>query len=86
MIKVEGISGDKSVENQLLVPNFIKIDTDGMNFKIIKNFRNTLQRYRPIVQFDFSKRYTKKAKHSIVGNKKFLEQLGFKIKVIDYRG
>ena len=74
------------MQDYSLVPNFIKIDTDGMDFEILKTFRNVLQKYQPIVQFEFSKRFAKKAKYSLGDSIEFLEQLGYKIRVIDFRG
>jgi len=85
-IEVKGIPGDKFVQDYSIVPSFIKIDTDGMDFEILKTFRNALQKYQPIVLFEFSKRFAKKAKYSLGDNIEFFEQLGYQIKVIDFRG
>jgi hypothetical protein len=60
LVKVDGISREKSVENQLLVPNFIKIDTDGMNLKIIKileiHYKGTARLFSLSIQNDIQKK------------------------------
>lgn len=86
LIEVNGITGDRFVENFKLKPNFIKVDTDGMDFEVLKTFTNTIQSSKPIIQFEFCKRFAKKAKYSLKDNIFFLEQLGYLVYVIDSLG
>ena len=36
-------------------PNFIKIDTDGFDFKVLRGANNTLKTYKPVIFFEWDK-------------------------------
>ena len=44
---------DSVVLEHNFAPNFIKIDTDGFDFKVLRSAENTLQTYKPLVFFEW---------------------------------
>lgn len=56
--KIRTRSGDDFIrERALEPPDFIKIDVDGHEMKVLKGLRETIRAARPYVQFEYSFRY-----------------------------
>lgn len=80
------ISGDDLIELHSIRVDFLKIDTDGMDFDVLKSFNYCLEIQRPLVQFEFSFRFASRAGYTLSENIKFLSDLDYEIFVIDKRG
>lgn len=53
--RVPCLSGDVFVSKNIKNPvDFIKIDTDGFDYDVIVSFDKTIEKYRPVVQFEVS--------------------------------
>lgn len=46
---------DSVVEQANFSPNFIKVDTDGFDFKVLRGANNTLKKYKPVIFFEWDK-------------------------------
>lgn len=46
---------DSVVKQANFSPNFIKIDTDGFDFKVLRGANNTLKTYKPVIFFEWDK-------------------------------
>ncbi len=80
------ISGDDLIESHRISVDFLKIDTDGMDFDVLKSFKYCLENQRPLVQFEFTFRFASRAGYTLTENINFLSALGYKIFVIDKKG
>ena len=80
---VEQKRGDTFVSNIGVPPNFIKIDTDGMDFEILKSFQKTLNAYNPIIQFEFTARFARKAGYKLKDVIALLANCNYQVFVID---
>jgi len=61
IIKVNAISGDNYLaKNPDLIPNIIKIDTEGFEFEILKGLESIIKNYRPIIAFEWDLNLMKK--------------------------
>lgn len=79
-------SGDSLIIKLSFKPDLIKIDTDGFDFTILKSLHETLNRFRPVVQFEFTYRFAKKANYSLHEVVDFLEQHGYRVEVLTCEG
>lgn len=80
------ITGDDLIESHRIRVDFLKIDTDGMDFDVLKSFKRCLEIQRPFVQFEFTFRFASRAGYTLTENISYLSDLGYKIFVIDKRG
>lgn len=69
---------DYVVEKNNFEPNFIKIDTDGFDFRVIRSAKNTLKKYLPPLYFEWDKFFLEKQKENPLSIFPFLEELGYK--------
>ncbi|MBN1216376.1 MAG: FkbM family methyltransferase [Candidatus Lokiarchaeota archaeon] len=53
-ISVEGDTINNLVKKNKLTPGFIKIDTEGAEYKVLQGMKNTLQKYHPIILSELS--------------------------------
>ena len=83
---VPTISGDSLVKQLNIKPDLIKIDTDGFDFNIIKSLHGTLVSCRPILQFEFTYRFAKKANYSLRDVIDYLSLRNYKTFVIASNG
>jgi FkbM family methyltransferase len=81
--EIRSTTGDDFVQSYRIRVDFIKIDTDGMDFDVVKSFGVCLQTQRPLVQFEFSFRFARRAEYTLRENLNFLSDLGYKVFVID---
>ena len=64
-IMVETMTLDEYVEEKKLVPNVIKIDTEGSELMILKGGMNTLKKYNPVLIMEFNASAAKAADTTI---------------------
>ena len=83
IIRVKSISGDELIESKKIIPNLIKIDVDGMDFEVIRSLRNSIKKYRPLVQFEFTKRFAVQADYTLKECVKYLGELDYNVFVVD---
>jgi FkbM family methyltransferase len=84
--RIPTISGDSLVLKLDFQPDLIKIDTDGFDFIILKSLDKTLNRMRPVVQFEFTYRFARKAKYSLYDVFEFLHRQNYRIEVLTSEG
>lgn len=84
--EVRTISGDSLVREFSLAPHLIKIDTDGYDFEVLKSLISTLNVYRPLVQFEFTFRFARKANYSLREVLIFLKKCKYRIYVLTPNG
>ena len=80
---VDIYTGDWLLAREKFLVDFIKIDTEGMDFMIIQSLQETIKRLQPIIQFEFSFRFARNANYTLQDNITFLESLGYRVFVID---
>ena len=80
---VKTFTGDWLLAREKFLVDFIKIDTDGMDFMIIQSLQETINSLQPIIQFEFSFRFARNANYTLQENIAFLESLGYSVFVID---
>ena len=68
---------DFIVEKWGFEPNFIKIDTDGFDFKVIRSAKHTLKKYNPPLYFEWDKFFLEKQKEDPLSIFPFLKELGY---------
>jgi len=83
IIQVKSISGDEFIESRKIIPNLIKIDADGMDFEVIRSLRNSIKKYRPLVQFEFTKKFAAQADYTLKDCVKYLGELDYNTFVVD---
>jgi FkbM family methyltransferase len=83
---VPSISGDSLVTELGIKPDLIKIDTDGFDFTILKSLQKTLVLFRPVVQFEFTFRFAKKAKYSLCDVIDYLDLQNYRSFVLTSEG
>ncbi len=77
------ISGDEFITSNKIIPTLIKIDVDGMDFEVIRSLRNSINKYRPLVQFEFTKRFALQAGYTLSDCVKFFDAIDYEVFVID---
>ena len=75
-------SGDSFIKSNGLLPDLIKIDTDGLDFQILQTFGDTLIKTKPIIQFEFTFRFARKANYSLLDIIEYLKKVNYKTYVI----
>jgi FkbM family methyltransferase len=76
-------NGDWLVAREKFLVDFIKIDTDGMDFIILQSLQETIKSLQPIIQFEFSFRFARNANYTLQDNINFLKSLDYSVFVID---
>jgi FkbM family methyltransferase len=82
--KVQCKKGDTFLTENLIKPNFIKIDVEGAEDKVIIGFRETLTTYSPIVIMEFCNSIRGNSSHIIADNE--LKKLGYNAYFINSSG
>lgn len=80
---LEAYNGDWLVAREKFLVDFIKIDTEGMDFIILQSLQKTIESLQPIIQFEFSFRFSRNAGYTLQDNINFLESLDYSVFVID---
>lgn len=73
---------DHIVQKHHFIPNFIKIDTDGFDFKVIRSAETTLKQYQPLVLFEWDKFLLKNQNENPFSIFGFLKKLNYKDLII----
>lgn len=71
------VSLDDVVKKHNFKPNFIKIDTDGFDFKVIRSAKETLKQYTPILFFEWDKFFLKNQNENPLSIFPILQKLGY---------
>lgn len=74
---ISPVALDYIVEKCGFEPNFIKIDTDGFDFKVIRSAKHTLKKYNPPLYFEWDKFFLEKQKEDPLSIFPFLKELGY---------
>ena len=75
-------SGDSFIKKNGLLPDLIKIDTDGLDFQILHTFEEALRETRPVIQFEFTFRFARKANYTLLEIIDYLEEFNYTTYVI----
>lgn len=68
---------DEVVEKHNFQPNFIKIDTDGFDFKVIRSATKTLKQYAPVLFFEWDKFFLEGQGENPLSIFPLLQELGY---------
>lgn len=66
--------------------DFIKIDTEGNDFKVIKGGRRILEQFRPIIVFEYEKDSWQAAGFSLGDAQSFFKELGYRLLTLNTQG
>ncbi|RDU65677.1 hypothetical protein CQA44_00910 [Helicobacter sp. MIT 14-3879] len=58
-------------------PNFIKIDTDGFDFKVLRSAKQTLIKYKPCIYFEWDKFHLESQQEKPISIFSYLLSLGY---------
>ena len=58
-------------------PDLLKIDTDGFDFKVIRGAKQTLQKWHPMLFFEWDKAYCEEQKENMLAIFPLLKELGY---------
>jgi len=78
-IKVCGSTVDKLISENMIVPGFIKIDTEGAEFLVLSGAMQTLKRYRPVILSELSDNYLATLGHSAESVINLLINSGYRV-------
>lgn len=79
VVDVEGDTIDNLVEKYGLQPGFIKVDTEGAEYRVFRGAVSTLTRYHPVLWFELSDPLLASFGHSSEMVTGFLEDLGYRL-------
>lgn len=68
---------DTIVMNENFIADFIKIDTDGFDFQVLRGANSTLRRYKPMLFFEWELPYLLLNKEDPIGIFSYLEECGY---------
>lgn len=79
------IKGDDWVEKQELDSlKLIKIDVEGFEYKVLTGLKNTIQKFNPVIIFEYDTNYIKRAESTAADfNRIFFEEFHYKLYAID---
>jgi FkbM family methyltransferase len=84
MTKVHCKKGDTFIIENSIVPNFIKIDVEGAEDKVIHGFKDTLSNHNPFIIMEFSNSVRGNTNHIIADSE--LKKMGYSPHFIDNSG
>jgi FkbM family methyltransferase len=73
---------DMYVEETGIIPQFIKIDTEGTEFFVLKGAAETIEKHRPVLLLEFNPKSAKAAGTSIAEILDFLTRMGYQTRVV----
>ena len=76
------ITLDELITTSGFVPNFIKIDTDGFDFKILRGAKNTLLKHKPVLFFEWDRQHLEAQGENPLSIFPFLETIGYHMLLI----
>lgn len=68
---------DNICQKYSFTPNFIKIDTDGFDFKVIRSALQTIQKYQPLILFEWDDFFLRKLNEDSLSIFSFLLDKGY---------
>jgi FkbM family methyltransferase len=78
-VKVQSYTGDDLIlNNEVAIPEIIKIDVEGFEFEILQGLKNTLTKYKPIIIFEHCIYRINERKHSKDKILNFLKSFNYK--------
>jgi FkbM family methyltransferase len=80
---VSSIRGDDLLIKYNIQPGYIKIDTDGFDFSVLKSLSGYLASAKPLIQFEFTFRFAQIAGYKLNQVIEFLNSLQYQVFVID---
>jgi hypothetical protein len=75
--------GDDLLVKYNIQPDYIKIDTDGFDFSVIKSLSGYLASAKPLIQFEFTYRFAQIAGYKLKDVIEFLNSLQYQVFVLD---
>ena len=73
---------DNIISSQNFNPNFIKIDTDGFDFKILRSAKHTLKTHHPAIFFEWDKFFLEEQGENPISVFEMLQDLGYEELII----
>jgi FkbM family methyltransferase len=80
---VSSMRGDDLLVKYNIQPDYIKIDTDGFDFSVIKSLSGYLASAKPLIQFEFTYRFAQIAGYKLKDVIEFLNSLQYQVFVLD---
>jgi FkbM family methyltransferase len=83
--EIECIKGDDwAITQQINSLKLIKIDVEGFEYKVITGLKNTIEKFKPIIFFEYDSNYIDRANSTPVDfNRLFFEELKYKLFTIN---
>lgn len=66
--------------------DFIKIDTEGHDFKVLLGGEDTIRRFMPVIMFEWSEKSWSLAGHNLHDAVKYFEELGYGLHILTVKG
>lgn len=82
-IKVETDTIDNFCREHFVTPTFIKIDTEGADYRVIRGAHKTIERYRPAIICEFGYHPRQEHPTNIVEHLSYLESMQYDLFVVD---
>lgn len=82
-IMVETDTVDNFCRNHFVVPSFIKIDTEGADYRVIRGAQKTIERFRPAIITEFGYDPHQDLPTNITEHLSLLERTGYELFVAD---
>lgn len=76
----------KRLDSFEIVPNFIKIDVEGMDYDVLKGAYRTLKEFHPVVLAEFNKIYMESSGRSPIKMLEYMDELGYDFQTIQSYG
>jgi FkbM family methyltransferase len=83
---IKSITGDDFLVKNRFKPDYIKIDTDGYDFSVMKSLVGYITDTTPWIQFEFTHRFAEKAGYTLKEVIQWLASLEYQVYVIDKYG